>query len=83
MIYETEIKIKNIIVSIEFDTETEEFSYQIKERKQANAKNQSKETGNTNRNTNENTDGNTNKDTNRVTNNEDEFEQFFKWNWIR
>ncbi len=31
MIYETKIKIKNTyLVSIEFDTETEEFSYQVK-----------------------------------------------------
>lgn len=43
MIYETQIKIKNYIIDIEFDSETEEFNYSIKERKPANAKIESKE----------------------------------------
>lgn len=43
MIYETEIKIKDYIIEIEFNSETEEFNYIIKERKKANAKSESKE----------------------------------------
>lgn len=73
MIYETEIKIKDFIIEIEFDSNTEEFSYQIKERKKANAKTQSKEkTDNTGTNNDTGTD-NTGTDAPP-----DEFEQLFK-----
>jgi hypothetical protein len=72
MIYETEIKIKDYIIEIEFNSDSEEFNYIIKERKKANAKSESKEKTGTQSGTQSGTNSGTN------TEQSDDFEQFFK-----
>ena len=41
MIYETQIKYNNLIIEIEFDSEKETFTYEIKEKRSSYAKSKS------------------------------------------